>query len=88
MTPLMFSKLKPGTIVKIVKIDEEIGSDTYNELKGFIGKIYKIDSIDVDEECVSIKGKDFYISEIELANIVQIEQQKFQDTFDPKELLI
>lgn len=89
-----FKKLKQGMMIKIVKIDDPVGSNTYNELKHHIGKIYQIKkiSIEEDDEYVTIKDNenldaDFYPSEIERPKLKKIEQQTFQDTFNPEELV-
>ena len=87
-----FKKLKQGMMIKIVKIDDPVGSDTYNQLKHHIGKIYQIKKISIADEYVTIKDNenldaDFYPHEIERPKIKKIEQQKFQDTFNPEELV-
>jgi hypothetical protein len=87
MNRLAFQNLKKWMIVKVVKIDEDPQSDIYKELEPFLNKKFVIEKVDRDEEYVTLKGKDFYISEIELIEAEQIKIHHFKDTFNPEEIV-
>jgi len=87
MNRLAFQSLKKGMIVKVIKIDEDPISDTYKELEPFLNKKFVIEGVDRDEESVTLKGKDFFIREIEFVEMEQIEMHHFKDTFNPEEIV-